>query len=287
MDIDFENWLKQNDLYEYYQTHPESQDSIFKDYQYESVGADIEEWVAWSVNNTELAKQLYPDVMNSMEERISNKPVYFTANVIQKIPEYFLQWREAAQKLTGSTKEKAIAQYITLLQLVKSEKHNPSIVIQEAVKTIRPELLEELLYWLKELKKYRAEKKVQLEHSKPKRTKEELLTDKLNKYNFLDLPKVKALNQSSQDQLIKLISSQNTPYQIAIFNYLDFIKHLLEEHFKTKKKLYKGIAQILNSQERTIKGNILVLNSKSKENRQRYTAHIHKEQVEKEYHQLK
>jgi hypothetical protein len=119
------------------------------------------------------------------------------------------------------------------------------------------------------------------------KTKSDQLKLALSQYSFFELPKLKALNQEKQTQLVTLISSKSTPYQIAMFEHLDFITYLHEHYFKTKKKLYTGIATILDANERTIKGNVFVLNPKSKENRNRYTAHNYKEKAETDYHQLK
>lgn len=111
-------------------------------------------------------------------------------------------------------------------------------------------------------------------------TGEQKLKLSLSNYGFLTLPKVK---DKDIDMIVKLLNQNDLPYQIAFLDFLDFFKYLQSQYFKTKEKLYYGLKQILGSEARTIKGNILVLNDISKEDRNRYTAHQHKEKVLNDY----
>ena len=109
----------------------------------------------------------------------------------------------------------------------------------------------------------------------------------LNKYRFLNLPAVVSLTTNSQEKLYGLIDTNNIPYQIALLDHIDFIKHLKNQYVTSNEKLFKEIATLLNTNERTVKGNIYVLNEISKEDRKRYTAHLHKEQASRDYQSLK
>lgn len=109
----------------------------------------------------------------------------------------------------------------------------------------------------------------------------------LKKYNFFELKKVNSLSNENQKKLLDFINGNDLPYKIAMFNYLDFIKYLFKEHFQTKAELYKEVAKWFEVSERQIKGNILVLDDYSKEDRKRYTAHEYKQNVTNNYQQLK
>jgi len=120
-------------------------------------------------------------------------------------------------------------------------------------------------------------------------TKTDKLKAELGKCGFFELPKVKQLSEPSKQSLVELISKNGLPYSIAMFEYLDFLKHIENEHFKTKYKLNKEVAQWFNSDKegRAVKGNISSLSEYSKEDKSKYTAHTHKETVKTDYNKLK
>lgn len=121
----------------------------------------------------------------------------------------------------------------------------------------------------------------------------ETKTDKLNadlsKYGFFELPKVKALSEVNKQNLIEMIINNDLPYNIAMFAFLGFIEYLEKEHFKTKNKLNREVAKWFNSDKdgRRVKGNISTLSEYSNEDKEKYTAHKHKENVKKDYQKLK
>jgi hypothetical protein len=118
-------------------------------------------------------------------------------------------------------------------------------------------------------------------------TKTARIKVELDKYGFFELPKVKQLSEPNKQNLVELISENNLPYIIAMFEYLGFLKNLKAEYFKTNYKLFGSIANWFECSERAIKGNIAVLNPFSNEDRTRYTAHQQKQKVEKDYEALK
>jgi hypothetical protein len=122
-----------------------------------------------------------------------------------------------------------------------------------------------------------------------KETKTDKLKSELSKYGFFELPKVKALSEPKKQSLFELICNNHLPYNIAMFDYLEFLTYLKDEHFKTIEKLNKEVGKWFETDKngRAVKGNISVLNPVSKEDRTRYTAHIHKEKVKTDYQNLK
>lgn len=118
-------------------------------------------------------------------------------------------------------------------------------------------------------------------------TKTDKLKAELGKYGFFELSKVKQLSEPNKQSLIELISTNDLPYSIAMFEYLGFLKHLKAEHFTTDYKLFKAVAKWFEVAERAVKGNIYVLNEHSKENRTRYTADQQKQTVQKDYEKIK
>lgn len=111
--------------------------------------------------------------------------------------------------------------------------------------------------------------------------------DKLVEYGFFDLPMIKMIRTENHSKLLGFIKSKGTPYGIAFFDYVGFLKHLEKEHFQTKDKLNKELGKLLNTHHRTIKGHISSLATFSDENKTRYTAYRYKETVENEYNTLK
>jgi hypothetical protein len=145
--------------------------------------------------------------------------------------------------------------------------------------------------WFKDEKKFFDEIIPLLKAAPPQQieTKTDKLKAELGKYGFFELPKVKQLSELGKQSLIELVSTNGLPYSIAMFDFLDFLKHIESQYFKTKGKLNKEIARWFNSDEegRAVKGNISSLSDYSTENKGRYTAHTHKENVKKDYLKLK
>lgn len=123
-------------------------------------------------------------------------------------------------------------------------------------------------------------------------TKAQQLGRDITPYGFFDLPKTRTIvSDDSKIKLLELIANKGIPYAVAMFDYLGFIRHLTDNYpeFKTQEKLCKEISKWLWSDltGRTVKGNILTLNERTDENKERYTAHKHKETVVKDYEALK
>ena len=155
MDKDFEKWLKQDELFDYYKTNPEQQDKIFKDYQREKEyinPENIDEWVKWLCNNPELAEKQYPLTVNNLKERVQNTEPFLSANIIQNLPENFIVWKTEINNHNGKYREKKIKEQINLLNGVLNEWQYPTEIEQQAVESVRPYLVEQLEYWESELK---------------------------------------------------------------------------------------------------------------------------------------
>ncbi len=120
-----------------------------------------------------------------------------------------------------------------------------------------------------------------------KETLSERLTAELESKGFFELNKVNQLNVGQRQRLVDSISMAELPYKIAMLDYLSFIELLKTEHSKTYTALYKDLGKILSAKERAVKGNVLVLNPKSSENRDRYTAHKKKQVAKKDYERIK
>lgn len=121
------------------------------------------------------------------------------------------------------------------------------------------------------------------------KTKAEILKEQLSKYGFFELEKVKVLTEKSKFSLVENISENGLPYAIAMFDYLQFLQYLEKKHFDTKYKLNKQVSKWFNSDKegRGVKGNISSLLEYTTENKDRYTAYKHKENVIKDYELLK
>lgn len=124
---------------------------------------------------------------------------------------------------------------------------------------------------------------------KPIGTKTDSFKTLLVKYGFNNLPMVKQLTDENKTKLVELICSNKLPYGIAMFDFLGFLEHLEKEHFNIKYKLNMEISKWYNSdiEGRAVKANISTLYKSSTEDKTRYTAHLHKEIVKKDYEKLK
>lgn len=117
-------------------------------------------------------------------------------------------------------------------------------------------------------------------------TKTEIIKTNLTKYGFFEIEKVKCLQNS--DKLIELIAHQQTPYQIAMFEYLLFTIHIKKEHADNKiAKRNTILAEILGAKSvDSVKHNILTLNT-LKQHSEKYkaknTAWMHTETVKNDY----
>ena len=127
---------------------------------------------------------------------------------------------------------------------------------------------------------------ITLGENKP--TKFEILKSNLYNNGFYELSKFKTLSPNSQSKLIDLIILNDTPYNVAMFDFLGYFKYLTNELGYTNSKIHSKIGSWLETSAQTIKCNILVLNEKSalREN-DRYTSHLHKEKVKIDYNSLK
>ncbi|MFY0673529.1 MAG: hypothetical protein JXQ87_08990 [Bacteroidia bacterium] len=126
--------------------------------------------------------------------------------------------------------------------------------------------------------------KVELETES--QTKAEILKPKFKEFGFMKWPKVEVLTESSQNELIKLIAENKTPYKIAMLNEIECQKYLLSNYFQSNNELFKAIGKWFNVAERTIKGNFNVLSELSTDNKERYTSYNYKEKVKKDYQSL-
>lgn len=126
-----------------------------------------------------------------------------------------------------------------------------------------------------------------MEIPKEQETKSEQLKEQLAVFGFFELAMVKELQSNVQARLVELIGQAGVPYKIAMFDFIGFFSHLDKEHVKTKNELHQKVAKLISSTGRAVKGNINVLNENSKEDRSKYTAHLHKETVKTDYQNLK
>lgn len=113
------------------------------------------------------------------------------------------------------------------------------------------------------------------------------LKKKLQSYGFSDLPSIKALPEGGMSMIMNHLAENDVPYQVAMLDTVGFIKHLKNKYCPSNTELYKCVADILSTGGRTIKGNCLVLDSKSKEDKNRYTAHEYKETTKEDYQKVK
>lgn len=128
-----------------------------------------------------------------------------------------------------------------------------------------------------------------IEHSPEITDNFTLMKINLTKYGFFALEKVKALSQP--DDLLLLLSNKDTPYRMAMFEFLDYLLFLKKNYASNiieKRNII--LSEIVGTSKDTVKKQILSLNilaNHSDEFKSRYTAHQYVEMVKNDYHNLK
>lgn len=113
---------------------------------------NIKNWVEWMTRNPELAEKYYPETMQGLTDRIKESEPFLMALIIQKLPDHFPKWKTEANQYFGIKRTKMIQGYIELINTVLFEYEYSNEIEQNAVENIKPELTEQLEYWVNELK---------------------------------------------------------------------------------------------------------------------------------------
>ena len=100
-----------------------------------------------------------------------------------------------------------------------------------------------------------------------KENNEDSLQLKFYKTKLESLPNITSTIEETERE-------EKTPYKIALFKKLGFFE-LDNVKNKSKENQYKIIQKLIGGDLRTIKGNVLVLNAKSSEDRMKYTSNEH------------
>jgi len=118
-------------------------------------------------------------------------------------------------------------------------------------------------------------------------TKYQSFIDTVALYQFLALPKIVALNNEGQNELVYAIINNDVPYSVAMLFHLGYIENLKKNYSLSKEQSYSHLVLALNSNNRTIKGNCLVIqNPNSKEDKYKYPAENFIEEVQKNYNSI-
>ena len=105
-------------------------------------------------------------------------------------------------------------------------------------------------------------------------------------YRFSELSKLKVLNEAAKNSLIKVLVENPLHYSIAMLSFLGYMESLKKMYSLTKENTYRHIAKALKSDVRTVKGNCLVLNPNSNDDRYKYKADQYTVIVEQDYNKL-
>lgn len=203
-----------------------------------------------------------------------------------KLSLQFEDAKEEVYKLISNATNKAETIKVLILQCDEKLREMKMDVLIPGLKEDKLNLLKYKIQGIENLKNFLF---IKTHPSKPDETKTEKLKTELSKFGFFDLSKIEVLSNENKEKLVELISSNDLPYCIAMFDYLGYLKHLAKEHFTTKYKLNKEIAKWFKTDKdgRAVKGNISSLLEKTTENKNRYTAYQHKEKVQIDYQKLK
>jgi len=107
--------------------------------------------------------------------------------------------------------------------------------------------------------------------------------DEVSPYRFNELQKLVNLNETAKNRIIKEIVENPLHYSIAMLSFLGYLDNLKKTYSLSKEKIYSHLGKALKSDVRTIKGNCLVLNPNSTEDRYKYQADQFIQKVEEDY----
>lgn len=153
-DIKFVEWLKQDGLFDYYHQNPHQQDEIYNDYlkEKEYIPEEfIDFWVDWMSRNPTLAKEKYPILMKGIEQRIQQTPRFLFALLIQKLPDFIVEWKQEAKVKLPKQREAAYKSFIDIIENILYRYSYQSKEEQQALNEVKPFLIEHLEDLKKEL----------------------------------------------------------------------------------------------------------------------------------------
>lgn len=99
--------------------------------------------------------------------------------------------------------------------------------------------------------------------------------EKLDEYGFTQF----LGNKNLSVKIKELIIENEMPYRIALLKEIGFLDYFFKEYAKTKEHGFELLSKVFEYGKRRIKGNINVLNPKTKEDKTVYTSHKYKETV--------
>ena len=105
------------------------------------------------------------------------------------------------------------------------------------------------------------------------------LKEDLSKYSFNKYLEDKLFNKDSIEKILSLLIEKEVPFCIALLNEIGYLDYFNKEFCKNQVERNNLLGKIFNANPRRIKGNINVLNPKSTDNSNTYTAHVYKKDV--------
>jgi|GEM_PF-4547282 len=145
MDKEFENWLKENEVFDYYITHPEQQAKIYEEFQWEYFNrSGSDDWITWFIKNPELAKKHFTLLVKYLEELKSGTSPIKTANYVQELPKKFKIWKAQINDYEGEAKKDQIKGIISFLNdlLNKWYLGYKTEIERAAIDSVRPYIIE-------------------------------------------------------------------------------------------------------------------------------------------------
>jgi hypothetical protein len=167
---------------------------------------DIDTFTDWYITNPILAEKYYPEIINGVRAKtkeLAKTDPYIFADLIQKLPTFFQQWKTEADGMLSIGKENKINEYINLIDSVLNKYDYPDEITQQAFEKVKPELIEQKAYWVSILK---------LPISKPTQL-QPTLTDEQRR-DVIDKPLKYKYNRDKPDYLHTYLSEIRTSFDL-------------------------------------------------------------------------
>lgn len=117
-------------------------------------------------------------------------------------------------------------------------------------------------------------------------TQYDIFVEAVSNYRFFELEKVKSLNKSKQNKLIRLIVEKPAAYSVVMLHYIGYFDELKRVYRLSKEQSFEHVGKAINASKRIVKGNFNVLNPNSKEDAFTYNSRSYVDEVEKDYNNL-
>lgn len=224
----------------------------------------------WCHNFEEIHRLIIDFVLSFLSKSLFNNKPLDNIKELYEIKDFLDETLIRMKNISRPLKDEDYSDYVIIKNFIDSK-----IEYYEKIYTIEKEINVPL-----DKDKEKADEVTNLIY----KTKIDIILQGLNEYGFSEL---KSLTNINVKDLVNHIFTEKVPYQIAYLFFLNFHEKLYKMYFNSYNEVHIKLAEIINSSERSVRGNINGLRNRQSTDRHRYTAYLHLEKVEEHFALLK